>query len=85
VITNPIDQIRPVGPDATAFEFSTTLRGRQVSCRLVDGELRGDPELLARLHRFFPDDTDLSAITVAHRVRDAVGSDVVIRLVEGAA
>jgi hypothetical protein len=86
VLTNhQLDHTRSVAGDGTAFEFTTTLRGRTVSCRLVGGELQGDVELLDRLRRTFPDEAALTPIALVHRLRDAVGSDVVIRVVDDAA
>jgi hypothetical protein len=70
---------RPEEVGDLPFEFVTTIRGRAVSCWLDQGELRGDPELLARLSRFSPalprDNVALSGL-----VRSAVGSDVAIRV-----
>ncbi len=62
-------------------EFVTTIRGRRVSCWIEDGHLCGDPVLLARLARFGDLDQQSDPVEVARLVRDAVGSEVTIRLI----
>lgn len=60
-------------------EFVAEIRGRQVSCRLHDGHLEGDPELVRRVRRLDPVGVYRDAVSVARLVRDAVGSEVTIR------
>ncbi|MHB1139316.1 MAG: hypothetical protein ACYC2O_10200 [Microthrixaceae bacterium] len=71
----PVDDER-----VTRVGFTTTIRGRQVTVWLDGGRLGGDPELLRRLERVIGVDDDLDAVTVAHRIGDAVGSEVVLHL-----
>jgi hypothetical protein len=62
------------------FEFETTIRGRRVRCRLEDGRLRGDRELLDRLGRFDPSAHPADPVALAALIHDAVGSEVTIRV-----
>ena len=60
-------------------EFVARIRGREVSCRVRDGRLTGDAELLGRIRRLDPVGMARDAVTVARLVRQAVGSEVTIR------
>jgi hypothetical protein len=68
-----------VGAIEHPLEFTTTIRGRTVSCRLEDGTLRGDDELLGRMRRLDPSGGRCDPVSVARLVREAVGSEVTIR------
>lgn len=68
-----------VGADV---EITTTIRGREVRCRLVGGVLDGDAELLARLQRHGNLDDLQDPIRLIRRVHDAVGSPVSVRVVD---
>ncbi len=61
------------------LEFATQIRGREVTCWLDDGRLLGDDELVGRLERLAENVDRFDPLTLAHSVRDAVGSDVHIR------
>ena len=60
-------------------EFIVRIRGREVSCRWRNGRLEGDAELLKRIRRLDPVGGYRDAASVARLVRDAVGSEVIIR------
>lgn len=67
------------GSPDVPLEFVARIRGREVTCRWRDGRLDGDAELLRRIRRLDPIGVCKDAASVARLVRDAVGSDVVIR------
>lgn len=60
-------------------EFVARIRGREVTCRLRNGKLDGDAELVRRIRRLDPVGMYRDAVSVARLVRDAVGSEVTIR------
>ena len=60
-------------------EFVTVLRGREVRCRLVAGQLEGDEELLRRVRRVDPLGRAREPLTLLKALPDAVGSTVSIR------
>ena len=67
------------GPNDDVVEFVTVLRGREVRCRLVDGKLEGDEELLQRVRRVDPLGRARDPVAVLKVLHDAVGSPVSIR------
>lgn len=68
------------GDDLTRVEYTTTIRGREVSAWLDSGHLDGDPELLRRLERLIDVDDELEPVALAHLIGEAVGSAVVLHL-----
>ena len=66
--------------DLGSLIFETTMRGRAVRCWIEDRTIHRDPDLLRRLERFLPGDVAPSPVALANLVRDAVGSDVTIRV-----
>lgn len=72
--------LEPGGNDDDDLEFATQLRGHEVSCWLRDGHLHGDPELIRRLKRFAAQDFQFEPLSLARRMRDAIGSNVKVRL-----
>jgi hypothetical protein len=69
-----------IEPGVGRVEFGTIIRGRPVACWIENGRLGGDAVLLDRLSRFTDLAQRLEPVRVAQLVRDAVGSDVTIRV-----
>ncbi len=67
------------GQGGDVVEFVTVLRGHEVRCRLVDGQLEGDEELLQRVRRVDPLGRAREPFTLLKVLHDAVGSAVSIR------
>lgn len=77
----------PPGDDGAlepaVVEFTTTIRGRTVSCRWEAGSLSGDPELLDRLSRVpVREGWNDDPCAVASAIGIAVAHPVTIRLVD---
>ena len=64
--------------DIRGLEFAARIRGREMTCWLDEGRLVGDRELVGRVRRL-AGDRPIGPLELAQLVRDAVGSEVVIR------
>ena len=64
--------------DIGGLEFAARIRGREMACWLDKGRLVGDRELVSRVRRLVGD-RSIGPLELAQVVRDAVGSEVVIR------
>ncbi len=77
---DPNEFTSPRRTDEECVEFTTTIRGRPVSCRLEAGRLHGDTELLGRVRRAVRPGELLDPSVVARMIARAVGSEVTLHL-----
>jgi hypothetical protein len=78
-MSTTVDPGRASRVDEPTVEYTTRLRGRDVSCWVQEGRIVGDHELVSRMARVARGDEVGDPVALARLVCDATGSEVTIR------